>query len=70
MKRKKEIDQALKELEQLRSENHDLKKKLEGAKCRIRNLECDATMIRQKMQTYVEKSNADDMLINEQRVSF
>ncbi|XP_037295936.1 coiled-coil domain-containing protein 13 isoform X2 [Manduca sexta] len=67
MKRKKEADQAIKELESLRAENQELKKKLDGAKCRIKNLECDATLIRQKMQTFLEKSNHDDMLINEQR---
>ncbi|XP_045782828.1 coiled-coil domain-containing protein 13 [Maniola jurtina] len=67
MKRKKEADQALKDLELLKEENQELKKKLDGARCRIRNLECDATLIRQKMQTFVEKSNHDDLLINEQR---
>lgn len=56
-------------MEALKDENQDLKRKLEGARCRIRNLECDTTTIRQKMQTFVEKSNHDDMLINEQRVS-
>ncbi|KAM3955911.1 uncharacterized protein ACR2FA_010133 [Aphomia sociella] len=66
-KRKREIDLAMKELETLKEENQDLKKKLDGARCRIRNLECDATTIRQKMQTFVEKSNHDDLLINEQR---
>lgn len=68
MKKKKEMDQALKDLELLREENQELKKKLDGARCRIRNLECDATLIRQKMQTFAEKSNHDDLLINEQRV--
>lgn len=58
----------MKEMESLKGENHDLKRKLEGARCRIRNLECDATTIRQKMQTFVEKSSHDDLLINEQRV--
>ncbi|RVE45787.1 hypothetical protein evm_009537 [Chilo suppressalis] len=67
MKRKKEMEQAMKELENLKETNQELKKKLDGAKCRIRNLECDATTIRQKMQTFVEKSNHDDLLINEQR---
>ncbi|CAH2264204.1 jg22468 [Pararge aegeria aegeria] len=67
LKRKKEADQAIKESESLREENQDLRKKLEGARCRIRNLECDATLIRQKMQTFVEKSNHDDLLVNEQR---
>ncbi|CAG4963485.1 unnamed protein product [Colias eurytheme] len=66
-KRKKEIDRAMAGLESLKAENCELKKKLDGAKCRIRNLECDATLIRQKMQTLVEKSNHDDLLINEQR---
>lgn len=68
-KRKKEVEQAMKDLDSLKEENQEMKKKLDGAKCRIRNLECDATTIRQKMQTFVEKSNHDDMLINEQRVS-
>ncbi|XP_034838603.1 coiled-coil domain-containing protein 13 isoform X2 [Maniola hyperantus] len=67
MKKKKEADQALKDLEILKEENQELKKKLDGARCRVRNLECDATLIRQKMQTFVEKSNHDDLLINEQR---
>nr|XP_021201728.2 coiled-coil domain-containing protein 13 [Helicoverpa armigera] len=66
-KRKREVDQAMKEMETLREENQELKRRLEGARCRIRNLECDATTIRQKMQTFVEKSSHDDMLINEQR---
>ncbi|KAJ8704625.1 hypothetical protein PYW07_011813 [Mythimna separata] len=66
-RRKKEMEQAIKEMEGLKEENHDLKRKLEGARCRIRNLECDATTIRQKMQTFVEKSSHDDLLINEQR---
>lgn len=69
MKRKKEIDQTIKDLEVLKETNQELKKKLDGARCRIRNLECDAVTIRQKMQTFVEKSNHDDLLINEQRVS-
>lgn len=68
-KRKKEMEMSMKELENLKEENQEMKKKLDGAKCRIRNLECDATTIRQKMQTFVEKSNHDDLLINEQRVS-
>ncbi|CAH2084192.1 unnamed protein product [Euphydryas editha] len=67
MKRKKETDQALKELNAIREENQELKKKLDGARCRIRNLECDSTTVRQKMQTFVEKSNHDDLLITEQR---
>ncbi|XP_026749190.2 coiled-coil domain-containing protein 13 [Galleria mellonella] len=66
-KRKKEIELAMKDLECLKGENQELKKKLDGARCRIRNLECDATAIRQKIQTFVEKSNHDDLLINEQR---
>ncbi|XP_059058861.1 putative autophagy-related protein 11 [Achroia grisella] len=66
-KRKKEIDIAMKDLETLKEENQDLKKKLDGSRCRIKNLECDATTIRQKIQTFVEKSNHDDLLINEQR---
>ncbi|KAL0859248.1 hypothetical protein ABMA27_011059 [Loxostege sticticalis] len=66
-KRKKEMEMSMKELENLKEENQEMKKKLDGAKCRIRNLECDATTIRQKMQTFVEKSNHDDLLINEQR---
>lgn len=70
LKRKNEADQAIKKLEGLKEENQDLKKKLEGAKCRIRNLECDAMTIRQKLQTYAEKSKHDDLLINEQRVCF
>lgn len=69
IKRKKEVEQAMKDLESLKEENQELKKKLDGAKCRIRNLECDALLIRQKMQTFVEKSNHDDLLINEQRVT-
>lgn len=69
MKRKKEVEQAMKELVSLREENQELKKKLDGARCRIRNLECDSTTIRQKMQTFMEKSSHDDLLINEQRVS-
>lgn len=69
MKRKKEVDRAMKELETTKEENQEIKKKLDGARCRIRNLECDATTIRQKMQTFIEKSNHDDLLINEQRVS-
>lgn len=68
MKKKKEIDQALKDLELLKEENQELKKKLDGAKCRIRNLECDTITLRQKMQTFIEKSDHDDLLINEQRV--
>lgn len=59
----------MKELEAVKLENCEFKKKLEAAKARIRNLECDSTLIRQNMQTFVEKSNHDDMLINEQRVS-
>ncbi|CAH0599858.1 unnamed protein product [Chrysodeixis includens] len=66
-KKKKENDLALKDMESLKEENHDLKRRLDGAKCRIRSLECDATLIRQKMQTFVEKSSHDDLLINEQR---
>ncbi|VVC91889.1 unnamed protein product [Leptidea sinapis] len=54
--------------DELKEDNVDLKRKLEGARCRIRNLECDATTIRQKMQTFIEKSEHDDLLINEQRV--
>lgn len=69
MKRKRETDQAMKDLEYLKEENQELKKKIDGARCRIRNLECDSVTIRQKMQTYVEKSDHDDLLINEQRVS-
>lgn len=68
MKRKKEIDESMKQFQSAKEENADLKKKLDGARCRIRNLECDATTIRHKMQTFCEKSNHDDMLINEQRV--
>lgn len=68
-KRKKEIDQALKDCDEIKEENQALKKKWEAARCRVRNLECDATLIRQKMQTLMEKSNHDDMLVNEQRVS-
>ncbi|CAK1548986.1 unnamed protein product [Leptosia nina] len=67
MKRKKEVDKAMKDLELLKEDNADLKKKLDGARCRIRNLECDATTLRQKMQTYAEKSSHDDLLIQEQR---
>ncbi|XP_063391180.1 coiled-coil domain-containing protein 13 [Cydia fagiglandana] len=67
MKRKKDVDQAMKDLESLKKENQELKKKLDGARCRVRNLECDSTVIRQKMQTFIEKSNHDDLLINEQR---
>ncbi|XP_063631807.1 coiled-coil domain-containing protein 13 [Cydia splendana] len=67
MKRKKDVDQAMKDLESLKKENQELKKKLDGARCRVRNLECDSTAIRQKMQTFIEKSNHDDLLINEQR---
>ncbi|XP_061726379.1 coiled-coil domain-containing protein 13 [Cydia pomonella] len=67
MKRKKEVDQAMKDLESLKEENQEMKKKLDGARCRVRNLECDSTAIRQKMQTFIEKSNHDDLLINEQR---
>ncbi|XP_050678819.1 coiled-coil domain-containing protein 13 [Leptidea sinapis] len=67
MKKKKEIDQAMKNYDELKEDNVDLKRKLEGARCRIRNLECDATTIRQKMQTFIEKSEHDDLLINEQR---
>lgn len=63
------MEMSMKELENLKEDNQEMKKKLDGAKCRIRNLECDATTIRQKMQTFVEKSNHDDLLINEQRVS-
>lgn len=59
----------MKEMETLKEENHELKRKLEGARCRIRNLECDTTTVRQKMQTFIEKSSHDDLLINEQRVS-
>lgn len=69
MKKKKDVELAMKELEVLREENQEYKKKLDGARCRIRNLECDSTTIRQKMQTLMEKSNHDDLLINEQRVS-
>lgn len=68
MRRKKEVDRAMKELEAFREENHELKKKLDGSRCRIRNLECDSTTLRQKMQTFMEKSSHDDMLVNEQRV--
>ncbi|KAL4712179.1 hypothetical protein ACJJTC_011040 [Scirpophaga incertulas] len=67
VKRKKEIDLALKDLNNLKEENRELRKKLDGARCRIRNLECDTTTVRQKIQTFVEKSNHDDLLINEQR---
>ncbi|CAG9137034.1 unnamed protein product [Plutella xylostella] len=67
MKRKQEVDQAMKELGSLRTTNEELKKKLDAAKCRVRNLECDTITIRQKMQTFMEKSKHDDMLINEQR---
>ncbi|XP_026483821.2 coiled-coil domain-containing protein 13 [Vanessa tameamea] len=67
IKRKKDIDQAMKDLNMLREENQELKKKLDGARCRIRNLECDSTTVRQKMQTFVEKSHHDDLLITEQR---
>lgn len=63
------MDRAMRDFEALKEENTDVKKKLEGARCRIRNLECDATTLRQKMQTFVEKSNHDDLLVNEQRVS-
>lgn len=69
IKRKKETELAMKELQVLRDENQDLKKKLDGARCRIKNLECDTLTQRQKMQTFVEKSTHDDLLINEQRVS-
>ncbi|XP_023938136.2 coiled-coil domain-containing protein 13 [Bicyclus anynana] len=67
MKKKKEADQAIKDADLLKEDNQDLKKKLEGARCRIRNLECDSTLLRQKIQTFLEKSNHDDLLINEQR---
>ncbi|XP_068622261.1 coiled-coil domain-containing protein 13 [Battus philenor] len=67
LKRKKEIDNAMKDLKSLKEENQELKKKFDGAKCRIKNLECDSLTLRQKMQTFVEKSNHDDLLINEQR---
>ncbi|XP_053621605.1 coiled-coil domain-containing protein 13 [Plodia interpunctella] len=66
-KRKKDIDAAMKDYEVLKEENQELKKKFDGGRCRIRNLECDVTTMRQKMQTFVEKSNHDDMLVNEQR---
>ncbi|CAH1643013.1 unnamed protein product [Spodoptera littoralis] len=66
-RKRKEMELALKDIDLLREENHELKRKLDGARCRIRNLECDATTIRQKMQTFSEKSSHDDMLINEQR---
>ncbi|XP_060808746.1 putative leucine-rich repeat-containing protein DDB_G0290503 isoform X2 [Amyelois transitella] len=66
-KRKKDVEMAMKDFEAVKEENQDLKKKLDGAKCRIRNLECDVTTMRQKMQTFVEKSNHDDLLVNEQR---
>uniref|UniRef100_A0A2H1V2P5 SFRICE_003234 n=1 Tax=Spodoptera frugiperda TaxID=7108 RepID=A0A2H1V2P5_SPOFR len=66
-RKRKEMELALKDIDSLREENHELKRKLDGARCRIRNLECDATTIRQKMQTFAEKSSHDDMLINEQR---
>ncbi|KAJ2939339.1 hypothetical protein O0L34_g13437 [Tuta absoluta] len=66
-KRKQEIEQVMKDYKILKDENENLKKKLDGAKCRVRNLECDSTIIRQKMQTFIDKSNADDQLINEQR---
>ncbi|KAI5634674.1 coiled-coil domain-containing protein 13 [Phthorimaea operculella] len=66
-KRKQEIDQVMKDYKVIKDENENLKRKLDGAKCRIRNLECDSTTIRQKMQTFIDKSNADDQLINEQR---
>lgn len=69
MKRKKEVDIAMKDLQSIKEENQELKKKLDGAKCRVKNLECDSLSLRQKMQTFVEKSNHDDLLINEQRVS-
>ncbi|XP_013136734.1 PREDICTED: coiled-coil domain-containing protein 13 [Papilio polytes] len=67
MKRKKEVDIAMKDLQSIKEENQELKKKLDGAKCRVKNLECDSLSLRQKMQTFVEKSNHDDLLINEQR---
>ncbi|XP_063370781.1 coiled-coil domain-containing protein 13 [Cydia amplana] len=67
MKRKKEVDQAMKDFKSLKEENQEMKKKLDGARCRVRNLECDSTAIRQKIQTFIEKSNHDDLLINEQR---
>lgn len=70
IKRKQEVDQAMKELGSLRIANEELKKKLDAAKCRVRNLECDTITIRQKMQTFMEKSKHDDLLINEQRVSY
>lgn len=68
-KRKREIDQALKDFDEIKEENQACKKKWEAAKCRVRNLECDATLLKQKIQTFMEKSNHDDMLINEQRVN-
>lgn len=67
-KRKKEADQAMNDIHNLKREYEEVKKKLEAARARIRNLECDSVTIRQKMNTFVEKSNHDDMLINEQRV--
>lgn len=59
----------MKDLDSIKEENQELKKKLDAARSRIRILECDATTLRQKMQTFVEKSSHDDLLINEQRVS-
>ncbi|KAF9417263.1 hypothetical protein HW555_005577 [Spodoptera exigua] len=66
-RKRKEMELALKDIDSLREENQELKRKLDGARCRIKNLECDSTTIRQKMQTFLEKSSHDDMLINEQR---
>lgn len=69
IKKKKDLYEAMNTIESLREENQELKRKLEAAKCRSRNLECEATSIKMKIQTFVEKSTHDDMLINEQRVN-
>ncbi|GBP86186.1 Coiled-coil domain-containing protein 13 [Eumeta japonica] len=66
-KRKKEIEVAMKEIVSIKEENQDLKRKLDGAKARTRNLECEILSFKQKIQTYSEKSSNDDLLIKEQK---
>lgn len=68
-KKKKQSESDTKNFEMLQEENRELRQKLDGAKSRIKNLECDVTITKQKMQTFAEKSVHDDMLVNEQRVS-
>ncbi|XP_041987953.1 coiled-coil domain-containing protein 13 isoform X2 [Aricia agestis] len=67
LKRKNEVDLAMRELDRVKQENFELKRKLDGSRCRIRNLECDIGMFRQKIQTFTEKSQHDDLLVSEQR---